>query len=337
MGRKSESKKRTKSQASPESSSALPDKRPAVRSTMDMSQQSPLSQPIIQSTPPCQQGYVPFYNQYNGYPQTPQPQTVSFQQSLLDRLGNIEQRLSKLDEIDNHLGGLSQKLATMDTRVLSLETTICDNNRKLIELEESRNFDSKVCEDIRKSQTRIENEITEGKVATDKLRQGFDMLQKKNESLSEEILELQTRSMKDNLLFFGIDECGTFEDRMQERCAEKIHDFCEKELGIPTAKGQIKIDRAHRIGKFMHGKKRPVVVKFNYFQDKMSVKKQAQEKLRDTPFRVSEQFPKTIQERRRSLIPHLIKAKQDGQRAVLNYDKLYVNGQLFNPGSVNSA
>ena len=58
----------------------------------------------------------------------------------------------------------------------------------------------------------------------------------------------------------------------------------------------------------------------------MNVKKQAQEKLRDTPFRVSDQFPKTNKERRRSLIPHLIKAKQDGKRAVLNYDKLYVNG-----------
>ena len=145
------------------------------------------------------------------------------------------------------------------------------NNRKLIELEESRNFDSKVWEDIRKSQTRIENEITEGKVATDKLGQGFDMLQKKNESLSEEILELQTRSMMDNLSFFGIDECGTFEDGMQEKCAEKIHEFREKELGIPNAKGQVKIDRAHRIGKFMHGKKRSVVVRFNYFQDKMNV------------------------------------------------------------------
>ena len=116
-----------------------------------MSQQSPMSQPIIQSTPPCQQGDVPVYNQYNGYPQTPQPKTVNFQQSLIDRLGNIEQRLSKLDEIT--------ELATVDTRVLSLETTFCDNNKKLIELEQRRNFDSKVCEGIRKSQTRIENEI----------------------------------------------------------------------------------------------------------------------------------------------------------------------------------
>ena len=81
------------------------------------------------------------------------------------------------------------------------------------------------------------------------------MLQKKNESLSEEVLELQTRSMKDNLLFFWVlTNAVHLKTGCRKDVQKKIHNFSEKELGIPNAKGQFKTDRAHRIGKFMHGK-----------------------------------------------------------------------------------
>ena len=157
--------------------------------------------------------------------------------------------------------------------------------------------------------------------------------QKQNENLKEEIVDLQGRSMRDNLLFFGFEECRTSEDRANEQCINKILQFCEAQLGIQNAKEKVKIDRAHRIGRFTNDSRRPIVVKCNFHQDKLLVKKQAYEKLKETSFRVSDQYPRTVQERRKALIPHLIKAKQDGKRAVFNYDKFFINGQLFKENS----
>ena len=102
----------------------------------------------------------------------------------------------------------------------------------------------------------------------------------------------------------------------------------ENVIAIDGAGDRIKIDRAHRIGKYDTGKKRPIVVKFNFHQDKIEIKNKAREKLTNTQFRVSEQYPREIQERRKKLIPELIKAKQEGKHAVLAYDKLYINGRL---------
>ena len=102
----------------------------------------------------------------------------------------------------------------------------------------------------------------------------------------------------------------------------------ENVLAIDGAGDRIKIDRAHRTGKYDTGKKRPIVVKFNFHQDKIEIKNKAREKLTNTQFRVSEQYPREIQERRKKLIPELIK---EGKHAVLAYDKLYINGRLQTP------
>ena len=109
----------------------------------------------------------------------------------------------------------------------------------------------------------------------------------------------------------------------------KCHQQSESALNIPDARHNIKIDRAHRIGLFDITKKRPIVVKFSFSQDKTLIKKCAYSELKDTKYRVSDQYPKAIQDRRKILIPHLIKAREDNKRAVLSYDKLYIDGCLF--------
>lgn len=147
--------------------------------------------------------------------------------------------------------------------------------------------------------------------------------------MSEEIIDLQSRSMRDNLLFFNDKECETGEERASENCSQIVLDFCADKLEMPDAPTTIKIDRAHRIGRFNPTKKRPIVAKFNFHQDKIVVKQKANTMLRHSDFSVADQYPKPIQERRRKLIPLLIKAKNEGKRAVLSYDKLYIDNVLM--------
>jgi len=131
--------------------------------------------------------------------------------------------------------------------------------------------------------------------------------------------------MRDNLLFFNIPEENSFEQRKNKNCIEKVLEICKNDLQIGGYASNFKLDRAHRIGRYKHGKSRPVVVKFNFFGDKLAVKEAARTRLRGAPLSVSEQYLKAIQDRRTSLIPYLVQTRQQGKDASLSYDALYID------------
>ena len=112
------------------------------------------------------------------------------------------------------------------------------------------------------------------------------------DQMKADILDLKSRSMRDNLLFFNIPES------QDEDCAAIVTNFC-KELHTENAE-TIRLDRAHRIGKRQPNKTKPIVVKFNFHQDKENIRKQAKQ-LKGTNFGTSEQFPREINEKRKIL------------------------------------
>lgn len=203
------------------------------------------------------------------------------------------------------------------------------------EIEKSRAYDSQSCDEIRSRHNEIEKELVNERKNSQKMKTECESLLTDYTRLNEEVLDLQSRSMRDNLLFFGIPECSTFDQRKEEDCLNKIQMFCENSLKIENVDA-IKIDRAHRIGNFNSNKTRPIVVKFNYFPDKLRVKRAAYENLKDTDFRVKDQYPKQIAERRKVLFPVMQKARSEGKRVTLSYDKLYVNGETITVDSVRA-
>ena len=190
-------------------------------------------------------------------------------------------------------------------------------------------MDSQMCDEIRAKQSKIDSVIKENHTRSTQINHELNTLKEVNSKLAIDVIELQSRSMQDNLLFFNFEECPTASARTEEDCTNNILSFCESTLNIPDARHNIKIDRAHRIGLFDITKKRPILVKFNFSQDKTLIKKCAYSELKDTQYRVSDQYPNAIQDRRKALIPHLIKARGDNKKAVLSYDKLYIDGILF--------
>ena len=117
----------------------------------------------------------------------------------------------------------------------------------------------------------------------------------------------------------------------KENTTEMIHELFESKIGITDARNVVKIDRSHRIGRKRDGdrKPRPIVVKFNYRQDREFVRLNAR-KLRGTRIGISEQFPEEIENIRKTLYPELKKAKLEGKRAKIVRDKLIIEGQVFN-------
>ena len=130
--------------------------------------------------------------------------------------------------------------------------------------------------------------------------------------------------MRDNLLFFGIQEEKGETDAM---CMSKVLEVIEKGCKIENAMSEMKIHRAHRIGRFQIGKVRPIVAKFMYYPDRERVRLSADKLAR--PLGISQQFPQEVVETRRRLLPIMKGAKRNGKEAYLSVDKLYIDGQLY--------
>ncbi|XP_021346654.1 uncharacterized protein LOC110464581 [Mizuhopecten yessoensis] len=142
------------------------------------------------------------------------------------------------------------------------------------------------------------------------------------QEMKEQILALQSRSMKDNLLFGGIPEQSG-----EENTEGTVKEFIQKQLEIES---DMNFSVVHRLRPRSDGKPRTIIAKFENRKDREMVLKSAPVKLRGkNEFTVNEQFPAEINERRRELIPIMKEAKRHGKRATLRVDKLYVDGQLY--------
>lgn len=150
-----------------------------------------------------------------------------------------------------------------------------------------------------------------------------------NKQLKETLLDLQTRSMRDNLIFTGLQETAA------ENTENVIKDFMKTQLKIlPDTVSNITFHRVHRFGKTSaNNKHRPIVAKFEHFQHKLLIQKSGKE-LKGTHFGINEQYPKEINERRKVLYPIMKEHRRKDIRASLVVDRLYINGQLFRDSKI---
>lgn len=123
-------------------------------------------------------------------------------------------------------------------------------------------------------------------------------LHKAHCTLEDTVTDIQCRSMRENLLFIGVAE---YRGEHRENCSTFIDDFCEVGESI---------ERAHRIGEMSGQSDHPcsIVVKFSSCRMLEKVREQSQ-KLAGTRYRIQEQFPKKIQEKRKKLYPILKEAR----------------------------
>ncbi|XP_062589937.1 uncharacterized protein LOC134251550 [Saccostrea cucullata] len=220
------------------------------------------------------------------------------------KLSIIDKKLSKINEINVKLERVMQKVHTVEAEMDNLKKTSGNmGNAK---------------GSLRKTSDEVKGQISE--------------LAKAQKTMEDTITDLQCRSMRDNLLFFGLAE---YRGDRREKCAALISDFCETQLDLPHI-GE-NIERAHRIGKVdqERDKPRPIVVKFSSYRIREKVRENAP-KLAGTRFSIQEQFPKKIQEARSKLYPIMNEARRNQKRASLIRDKLYINGEEYIPESANT-
>lgn len=230
---------------------------------------------------------------------TAQPAWVD---QLMIRIGELDAKMSKIDKVSSDLTILCDRIENIQTRVGNLEKFTGNLGNSMGE--------------IKKSQTSLKGDVEE---TVKEIRE----LKLANKQLDGQITDMQARRMRDNLLFFGLAE---YRGSGNENCVNLINEFREAELNIVGIKDNI--ERAHRIGRFQYNKTRPIVVKFSNFRVRESVRTSGY-KLKNKQYNIREQFPKEIVEKRKALMPILRKALEENRRAVLKYDKLFIDGKLY--------
>ena len=146
---------------------------------------------------------------------------------------------------------------TLETKVNSLETSRQDQYQDSL-LVKRRNdnhspgFDSETVEALNEKQNEIDSLLSKMK----KLE--ADQSTKESE-LQAKLLDMQCRSMRDNLIFYKIPEVR---GKADDDCVHKVLKLIEDDLEIVNATGDIKLQRAHRMGRYDPTKIRPIVAKF---------------------------------------------------------------------------
>lgn len=235
------------------------------------------------------------------------PSNADIMQSLVainNKLTVMDQRShTAIDKLEK----LEKKVDNFDSEIKKLWLFVQDNVTK------TNDRLSKVEEMVDSTDFSLNN-------TTDKIVQ----LQKDNDVLKNELVYLQSQSMRNNLLFGGIEEAPTETLDDQENT---IRNFLTEKMKIASdIVNDMKFERVHRVGQKRQNKGRDIVVKFNYFKDREMVRRQWKT-LAGTQFFVYEQFPKEVNDVRKRLLPRLKRERQNGNKAWLVYDKLYVNGK----------
>jgi uncharacterized protein YoxC len=224
-------------------------------------------------------------------------------------------KLTKLDALETKMDAITEKLDSLNNKVTKLEGDFQFMSDK---------YDDIVV-DIKNLQSNVDKNICPK----------MEKLNDQQSRSEKAILDLQCRSMRENLLLFNIPE-----NSVQQTMADIVNPAQkpERENGIEVAKTffeqQLKLheviilDRAHRVGKFEQNKNRPLVVKFQNYSHKEMVLKNAMN-LKGTPYAIAEQFPQEIVKRRKILLTIKKELADKKTKSSLAVDKLYVSGKLY--------
>lgn len=224
-------------------------------------------------------------------------------------LNDIQNKLTKLnllDSIVDRLHNIEQRFNVVENDIVHLKRSVTDHQN---------NFE-KNNDDMQIFHARLRDlESAKGELE--------DMTYKMHESF----LDQQTRAMKYNLIFENIPEVKP-EPTANENTEKVLTDFLKNEMKIDT---DISFHNVHRLKPRRDRKPPSIVAKFLYNSDKEKVLSASRTELQGKPYKVYQQYPQEISDRRRQLVPVMKDLREQNQRAYIVRDKLYVNGKPYIP------
>ena len=148
------------------------------------------------------------------------------------------------------------------------------------------------------------------------VEKNYENVKDRMENQEERIQALERQARKNNLVFFGIEE----NEKTYESLERNVITWVEHYLSVKL--NYADIQEVKRIGK-KDERIRPIVVTFSTLGTKIKIMKQKSE-LKGTHYYIKEDYPKQILEKRRELQKQLQTERENGNIAVIKYDRLIV-------------
>ena len=238
-------------------------------------------------------------------------------QDILKKLENIE-KLKKLDIIEEAVNDLRKSFDKLEGRIQTLEDAYKTTKQDVEGLKESLNANN---EDKQKTSERLGKFEEKTNSENNKLSALVKEIENKN-------LYLEACSRRENVKLENIPE-----EDPKEGTEMVLRSFLERELGFSDA-ANIEIQRVHRLGKKKEEKPRPILAKFLRYKDCEKLYSLGH-RLRGTDFKMYQDLPFEIVERRRTQMETFKKAKRSNIPVAFSKaqpDKLYIRGKLWPVG-----
>jgi chromosome segregation ATPase len=229
---------------------------------------------------------------------------------LNQRFDNFQQQtsqqLSKLHALDT----INQRLTSLEGGLSDIKHDIQSMKNKIHEVDKTLQNEEQHHNDIERRM----GEVDEDRV----------YLLRENERLREDLLKLQTHSMKYNLIFEGLSETES------ENTETVIKEFIKTELKIED---EISFQNVHRLRKTKDHTPRAILARFTRYSDHDLVIKAVPENLRGKNYyNVYQQYPREIADLRKELYPKLREHRRQERRTNIVVDQLYVDGVWYPNG-----
>lgn len=177
---------------------------------------------------------------------------------------------------------------------------------------------------------RIEHKIDNIQSELTKLKAENQVIKYENEKLRKEIyiqnrkIELMEREIRGkNLVIFGVEET---EDESPETQQQKVEEIIKK-TGIEISP-KIDIAEIRRIGQRGVNKNRPIKIEMINGNRRDDILRSTRH-LKNTTWRIDEDYPKDIQIQRKQLVKYMKLARDQGKRATIKYNRLIINGEAY--------
>lgn len=214
---------------------------------------------------------------------------------IMSCLQRIDLKLSEVDKRLKTLELVEKKVDSFEQEMKKLWLYVQDNNKAL---------DTKIL--------RIETVADDAGFAAGHVQDKVTRLEKQNSALKDELTYIQSQSMRNNLIFSNIPEDANEKPEVTE---SKLRAFLVEKLRMAQdAVEQIQFDRVHRFGNRTNSMiYRRIVAKFSFYKQREDVRK-LRKNLEHTEFYISEQFPKEVSDRRKALVPKMLKARREDKK-----------------------
>lgn len=216
-----------------------------------------------------------------------QPLPPQWAAEIMEDIKSIKLSVSKIDNIEKMVNKISSKVDKLETKVKTIDS-------RVTEVEKSKEFLSSGFDDTKEKLKKADSDLKRLNNKCKDFEESMKKLADQNETLEAKANDLEARSLRENLLFHGINET------QNENCETLVKQFIAEKLNITQ---DVTIDRAHRLGR-PRNRTRPIVVKFHYYTERELVRNKAFEKsieLKASNQGVGVQQTKSVLQKRRDL------------------------------------